>query len=829
MNQVFVVIRRPSGAIEAHIDPGLAQAVERLASSLKDGAMVGVTRASSTLATSLALAARAGIALSDAESLGPEDQALLADRGLGVTPVGLQVLPWMGGPLALVAVATTAAPLFPRPASLSAPRCNIPPSDTIFVGRQGDIDALESAWYDRAPLRAVVGPPGVGKSALGRRFARMLWDAPSQHRPPDAVWCVDLGECRQADEVLVAIAGVVGVTPGGTAPSASDVGHMLATEGEVLLVLDNVDPVGPLVARLAKQWRRDATRTTILVTTRDAAPWDIARQQVVSALPPEDALTLFYARSALTLPVGSTTTARGAIGRLVGQLGGNPLAIGLTARRASDTLLTPGELADRMAARGSMVEAASAEVPSTEHHRSLEIAIAWSWEQLDDEARALMTTLAMFPAGLSSEGLEALLQRKGQTLASVEALATRNLVMWEPSRLAAVGVTPRRRRLRVYPLVTQFVRRRAPLETTALGDHLDWLEQSRARSVAEWAEEWENLTTGGASGAVLRRAARALPWSAAVEAGVSPVAELQTNCDLDTAVQAGDLVAQVTALLALAHKGSTEQARQRLAEALAIARFLERDGLLHRALFECAMLDAAEGELERARDTLETLLQTGDDALPGVGVALLATVCAATGDVGAARQHWAKTSPGTADVDVIVEGALALFEGLGAREEVRGLAPQARQLRRACRALRAKAERPADALAAHLLLMRMDDLVALMDITANQELAEVAFSLDGRWLRLMDGREVDLSARERPARLLARLLAELLESPGRPIGSDALAESVWPEGAGVSPDVLKNRLYVTIRQLRTAGLGSLLKSNRSGYWLSTEVVWLRRE
>lgn len=109
---------------------------------------------------------------------------------------------------------------------------------------------------------------------------------------------------------------------------------------------------------------------------------------------------------------------------------------------------------------------------------------------------------------------------------------------------------------------------------------------------------------------------------------------------------------------------------------------------------------------------------------------------------------------------------------------------------------------------------------------ATQERQVVIVSDTLEQLRWLDGKVHNLSRRPVLQRLLGRLLEGLEQEPGEVLHVLTIAEAIWPDEMS-TPEVLANRLYNAISQLRKLGFKPFLSSNREGYWLDPELVALR--
>ena len=253
-------------------------------------------------------------------------------------------------------------PQLPRHSSPRRSRPPPPPRDA--VDRPRLVSVTMNALHDRpAPLVALVGGPGFGKSVLARLVADVVYrqggfgDEP--FCPGGVVW-LDIGQEPDLPGVLAqSVTDLTGQPAGGrsVAQLANDLGEELA-QRQCLLVLDDVWP-----SRGSKDDVIDLLATRIegvpcLVTTRSsfrvrAEP--NARCINVEEMEPGEAVELL----ASALPENLAKTNIAQLSNLGLRLGQWPLLLGLAAALLGRQLSSGGsldesvrDLADRYAAKG---------------------------------------------------------------------------------------------------------------------------------------------------------------------------------------------------------------------------------------------------------------------------------------------------------------------------------------------------------------------------------------------------------------------------------------------------------------------------------------------
>lgn len=390
----------------------------------------------------------------------------------------------------------------PAVAPRAAPR-SLPVTSTSLVGREQDIDAVSSLLQPGdARLVTLTGPGGVGKTRLAIAVAERLTD-----RYPGGAAFVPLASVDGPELVLPRVAAVVGAPLDGARPPLEVlVEHLAGTP--TLLVLDNVEQVVGVAPDLDALLARTAG-SAILATSRTALrlraerEYRVAELAVPGPVPPEPtqlaglpAVQLFVERArAVRYDFALTEDNAAAVAEICRRLDGLPLAIELAAARSR--MLDPRALLAKLGNRLDALGPGPVDLP--ERQRTLRATVEWSVDLLDDDARRLLETLAVFVEGWT---VEAAVHVAGlpedRTLDLLDALAGHSLVH--------VDLTDAGPRFRMLASVREFageglaaradradVERRHAEYFCALVQRADW----PAERQGEWADrlqlEEENL------------------------------------------------------------------------------------------------------------------------------------------------------------------------------------------------------------------------------------------------------------------------------------------------------------------------------------------------
>ena len=308
---------------------------------------------------------------------------------------------------------------------------------TPLLGRERELSQV-ARLLRREDVRfvTVAGPPGAGKTRLGLAVAEH-----ARVHFPDGVYLVDLTTSHEPRGVAPAIAHVVGTGTPSQAPD--DVAAALQRalrDKRALIVLDNFEGVLPAAAMLSEMLAA-CPRLAVLTTSREPAR---ATMEEVFLLPPlatpdlehlpelpelrrVPSVALFEARARAVRPDRRLGEANA---RLVAEacvrLDGLPLAIELAA--AWMRALSPEQLLERLSL--GFLATGGRGVPP--RHRTLEAAIDWSHQLLDEGQRTLFRRLGIFEGGWTFDACHAICAEPGtpasETLECLASLIDKNLV-----------------------------------------------------------------------------------------------------------------------------------------------------------------------------------------------------------------------------------------------------------------------------------------------------------------------------------------------------------------------------------------------------------------
>ena len=356
---------------------------------------------------------------------------------------------------------------------------------TRFIGRAADIAAITKILADGGRLVTVWGPAGMGKTRLSIEIGR-AWAAA---RPDEAVRFCEVEAARD----LRALCGAVARALGGPATAAKKdagaverVGRLLAAEGPLLVVLDNLEQVVEHAAPAIEAWLLAAPDARFLATSRERLRIDGETSYELSplGLPNEnaaastsEAVELFLDRARAVSPIrplGEESTPK--IAALVRRLEGIPLAIELAAARV-DVLGLDG-LASRLGKRLDLLGGGRG---AKARQATLRGAIEWSWDLLDEVDRRALAHCSVFRGGFGIEAAEAVVG---------EAALDRVQSLRDKSLLRVVSRDPSEApRFRLYEgvreLAEEKLEERGEVDR-AMDRHAAWFLAHGESAAAEW-------------------------------------------------------------------------------------------------------------------------------------------------------------------------------------------------------------------------------------------------------------------------------------------------------------------------------------------------------
>jgi predicted ATPase/transcriptional regulator with XRE-family HTH domain len=319
-----------------------------------------------------------------------------------------------------------------QPAARTARRYPLPSAASPLLGRAHTVEAAVELLLDPdVRLVTLVGPPGVGKTRLALAIAKEI-----QAHFHEGVCFVPLAPVSSAERVLPAIAQALDLLDSGR-PLAAALADRLRSE-EVLLVLDNLEHLLAATPEIAALLAA-APSLKLLCTSRTALRIvgeheffvpplplpDLIRLPGVDSFAQNPALALFVARAQAIHP-GFAVTAEHLhpLAEICHRLDGLPLAIELAATRIK--LFSPAAILARLDRRLPFLTGGHRDAPARQ--RTLEAAIAWSYDLLDDAEKRCLARLAVFRGGWTLEAAEAICGAEIDGVDRLAALVDQSLI-----------------------------------------------------------------------------------------------------------------------------------------------------------------------------------------------------------------------------------------------------------------------------------------------------------------------------------------------------------------------------------------------------------------
>lgn len=269
--------------------------------------------------------------------------------------------------------------------SLGAMPTNLPAQVSSFVGREAELTAVRQALAE-SRLVTLTGTGGCGKTRLAMHAAA---DELDLH--PDGVWYAELAAVGRGSDIAQAVAGVFGLREEYGRPLITTLTEQLR-DLDALLVVDNCEQVLDDAAAMIESLLGACPRLRVLATSRESLGIAGEVSSRVPSLEHATAVALFVERAKLARPgFAPDAEASQAIEQIVERLDGIPLAIELAAARVR--MMHPIRIAAALDDRFRLLTGGSR--TATPRQQTLEASIAWSYELLSDEERALARRLSV--------------------------------------------------------------------------------------------------------------------------------------------------------------------------------------------------------------------------------------------------------------------------------------------------------------------------------------------------------------------------------------------------------------------------------------------------
>ncbi|WP_298563089.1 winged helix-turn-helix domain-containing protein [uncultured Aliiroseovarius sp.] len=336
---------------------------------------------------------------------------------------------------------------------------NIIRSLTPLDGREDETEKLIGLISER-PLVSIVGPGGVGKSALAQEVGRRAID-----RFRGGVWFCEFASANETQLESVVLGALDG-SAGAGAVNVSQIAERLGN-APTLLILDNcehvIDAAAAFVADLA------AKHTSLKIMTTSREPLDVPGEQLlrISGLDytSEDAaaVKMLRNRASEVVDLPETTENKRIFRQIAERLEGLPLAIELAAPRLAFN--TPSELLATL--DDQLRVSATRRRSSTARHSTIDAAIAWSYELLEEDQREVLLALSVFAGKFTIEAASAVCGRL-DTAEIVHRLVQQSVVSFVPSSSTS--------RFKLLEPIRQFAHRKLDDEASAeiRQRHAEW-------------------------------------------------------------------------------------------------------------------------------------------------------------------------------------------------------------------------------------------------------------------------------------------------------------------------------------------------------------------
>lgn len=348
---------------------------------------------------------------------------LLPD-GLEITSLGPHRFKDLGEPQPVFqVVAPDLQADFPVLRTLDAAPHNLPVQLTSFVGRTAELDEVRRLLGAHR-LVTLTGVGGSGKTRLAIQAA-----ADEIERSPDGVIFCDLSQISDEDAIPSTIARSLGVDKGEivSIPDTETLRRFLS-ERRALLVLDNCEHLVDATASLVEDLLTSCRHLRILATSREALEVEGEHTWSVPSLEGAAEGAQLFAERAAAVRGSFTLTDDNAddVRAICQRLDGMPLAIELAAAQIGH--LAPHQILQRLDDRFALLTGGRRRV---QRQQTLQAAMDWSWDLLDERDRSLLARLTVFQGGCTIESVESVCGEGIDVSRGLRSLVGKSLVVAE--------------------------------------------------------------------------------------------------------------------------------------------------------------------------------------------------------------------------------------------------------------------------------------------------------------------------------------------------------------------------------------------------------------
>lgn len=274
---------------------------------------------------------------------------------------------------------------------------HVPSEQSRFVGRETELAFVHSA-LTTSRLVTIVGPGGVGKTRLATRIGNQ------RRAEGETVWFVDLSAAETKADLIRVVAETLKIPLTHEEGLNVSLRRILERRGAMLVILDNFEQLVDTAPTIA-EWLVHDFGARFLVTTRERLRLDAEVTLVLEPLEEDEARELFLDRArAVRRDYGDGEDE--AIGQIVGDLDGIPLALELAAARAR--VLPPRMLLEGLTDRFRLLSSGAR--GASERQATLFKAIDWSWSLLDEFERSALAQCSVFHGGFGVQAAGAVVQ-----------------------------------------------------------------------------------------------------------------------------------------------------------------------------------------------------------------------------------------------------------------------------------------------------------------------------------------------------------------------------------------------------------------------------------